>query len=222
MRDLEHLGEDAELYALGGLDDLDRSRVERHVRTCDTCARRLGEAESTILRLIEDGAALDSPTRAGTTSARSTARTFIARPPAWIVAVAAAFVLGLLPWGALLIRDRGASDSVRPGSIPAPALAAMLTSHFAHVPFERRAPHAPAGKAIYARGGGWLYVIVAPGRTALGVAIVVDGRRRTVASIAPGSRTRSAFIARAGRVERVDLLERGAPVASARLVYATP
>ena len=222
MRDLEHLGEDAELYALGGLDDLDRSRVERHVRTCDACARRVGEAESTILRLIEDGASPDSSVRVGAAPQRSTSRPFIARPPGWIVAVAAAFVLGLLPWGAVLIRDRDASDSVRPGLAPAPALAAMLTGHFAHVPFERRAPHAPAAKAIYAPGGGWLYVIVAPGPTALGVAVVVDGKRRTVASIAPGSQTRSAFIARAGRVERVDLLERGAPVASARLVYATP
>ena len=54
MREIEHVNEDAELYALGTLGALDAARIERHVRTCDECARRVAQAEATVLRLIDD------------------------------------------------------------------------------------------------------------------------------------------------------------------------
>ena len=56
MRDVEHVNEDAELYVLGALGDLESARVERHVRVCEECAARVGEASATILRLIESDA----------------------------------------------------------------------------------------------------------------------------------------------------------------------
>ena len=43
-----HIGERAELYALGSLDSAERTVVERHVRICLECANRVRAAEGTI------------------------------------------------------------------------------------------------------------------------------------------------------------------------------
>jgi anti-sigma factor RsiW len=43
-----HIGELAELYVLGSLDDQERAAVERHVRACLECANRVREAEETV------------------------------------------------------------------------------------------------------------------------------------------------------------------------------
>src|SRR5579864_7164998 len=87
----EHLGEDAELYALGTLGEVERGRVERHVLTCDECAARVGEAEAVVLALIQ-------PERANAPALPSRAPAFAGRPR-WIGAVAAAVVAGLFAWG---------------------------------------------------------------------------------------------------------------------------
>jgi anti-sigma-K factor RskA len=43
-----HIGDLAELYALGSLDEQERVTVERHVRACVECANRVREAEETM------------------------------------------------------------------------------------------------------------------------------------------------------------------------------
>jgi hypothetical protein len=43
-----HIGEFAELYALGSLEARKRATVELHVRTCVACANRIRAAEETI------------------------------------------------------------------------------------------------------------------------------------------------------------------------------
>lgn len=207
----DHAGENAELYALGQLNEMEIARLERHARTCDECARRLGEAEATVLRLIESGelpgarpAALDERVRFGA----------VPRVPwGWLAAVAAAFVLGLLPWG------MGALRAPEPSQTSQLAMNAMLAGHFVHAPFAPLVPNAPQAKVVYAREGGWLYVIVGPFAQPLDVVAIAGGKASTIASIAPGASVRAAFVSLAGRVESVQLRERGAPIASARVVY---
>ncbi len=131
----DHIGENAELYALGQLGELESSRVERHARTCDACAKRLGDAEATVLRLIESGdvaserpAELDGRVR------------FAGAPPrAWIAAVAAAFLIGLLPWAVTTMRH----SDVSTGSNQQLAMNAMLAGHFLHTPVAGLVPGAP-------------------------------------------------------------------------------
>ncbi len=43
-----HIGELAELFVLGSLDDRERAVVERHVQTCLQCANRIRDAEETV------------------------------------------------------------------------------------------------------------------------------------------------------------------------------
>jgi hypothetical protein len=208
-----HVGDLAELYALGELGDLDRARVERHAAGCDDCVRRLGEAEATVLRLIESEA---MPVRRPANLDRRIR--FAARPlrlAPWIAAVAAAFVIGLLPWGLSSLRDRGAPP---PGEQQV-AMNAMLHGHFLHTQFVASAPGAPAAKAIYARDGSWLYVLVAPGPDPLQIAVGTGAVQTIAATLPASSQVRSAYLERPGPAKVVRLLDRGNVVASATIVY---
>ena len=99
------------------------------------------------------------------------------------------------------------------------AATAMLAGHFNHAALRALRPDAPSAKVVYPREGGWLYVLLAPGKTALDVAVVTGSARQTVASLAPSDRTRTVFVRYPGRVNDVELLEDGVPVARARVVY---
>lgn len=209
MRD-DHVGESAELYALGELDDLESARVERHARTCEPCARRLGEAEETVLQLVESGempAQRPAPLDRRIRFAQPASRT-----PAWIAAVAAAFVIGLLPWGVTVTQRPAAGTSQA-------AIDAMLAGHFAHAPFAPLRAGVPSAKVVYAREGGWLYVLVAAGREPLDVATIATGHSTVVATLAPSGATRAAFIKVPDHPESVELLSAGVPIARAKIAY---
>ncbi|MBV8283975.1 MAG: zf-HC2 domain-containing protein [Candidatus Eremiobacteraeota bacterium] len=204
----EHAGEAAELYALGQLSPQEREQFDRHVRECAQCAARVGEAEATVLRLIEaDAANGATPLRAPWRPAPKP------RYAAWMTAVAAALVLALLPWGWYFWGPRAAT--------PAEQLAAtaMLNGHFLHaalVPVDANAPHA---KVIYARDGGWFYVLAGAAKDPLDVVLISNGTRTPVATIAPGDLTRGAFVRENRRYDAIELDDGATPVASAKLVY---
>jgi hypothetical protein len=210
----DHIGESAELHALGQLGELESSRIEKHARTCDACAKRLGEAEAAVLHLIESGSVASAP------PVELDRRIRFAKPQpprAWIAAVAAAFLLGLLPWGVAELRRPPTADSSQQL-----AMNAMLAGHFLHTPFMALVAGAPPAKVIYPREGGWLYVLAGPASQTLDVVAVAGTKRTTIASIPPGTAARGAFITIAQRVGTVQLLANGKPIASARIVYAAP
>jgi hypothetical protein len=209
MRD-DHIGDNAELYALGELDELEAARVERHARACAACSSRLGDAEATVLQLVEAGGVATTMPEALDRRVR-----FVQPAPAtrgWLAAVAAAFVLGLLPWGWTMTQQHAGSAQ--------PAVDAMLIGHFSHAPLLPLQPGAPPAKVIYAREGGWIYVLAGAGTSSLDVATVTAGRTAVVAALAPSGTTRAAFVNVAGRVDAVELLENGKPIAAAHIAYA--
>lgn len=211
-----HIHEDAELYALGALDELEQARVERHAGVCDACAKRLGEAEATVLQLIEGGEMTDRAPKLDHHVRSVPPNT---HAPAWVAAIAAAFLIGLLPWVITSLRQRAAVESVHQQQL---AMRAMLAGHFVDTPFVSRRPGAPAAKVVYAREGGWLYIIVAPGSSLLDVVVVARGRAAKVASLPASTAVRSAFVNQPTRVEMVELRDRGVPVAIAQIVYVSP
>lgn len=201
-----HVGEDAELYALGQLDDAARETVERHVRVCAECARRVGDAEFTVLQLIE----------ADSSDVPAALRPFRANGSApawrWAAAIAAAFLLGLIPWLTTLRTAAPPAQQV--------AMTAMLHSHFQHTQFVADAPGAPAAKVIFGRTGGWIYVLAAPGIAPLSVVTLAGGARTTVATLAPATQTRAVFIPLQGRIDAVLLLDGTRQLAHANVVFA--
>ncbi len=162
----QHLGDLAELHALGTLEPHERASVESHVAACASCARALGTAEATVAALDDAFVAeVDVPEALGrriATSAR-VAEAMRSRPlhasrfPRSFIAAAAAVVLAVgLAGGALLQRSAQLRDAAHDSAI----VATIATSHFNHASFIARNQAAPVSKVLYARDGRWLYVLI--------------------------------------------------------------
>ena len=146
-----HIGENAELYALGVLDERTRALVDAHASNCEACAARLGEAERTIALIEEDAGVPASLDRRMRTAFERPRR---GRFPGGVAA--AAFVLGALP---SLWFWNGAHEARAFNDGHAAALQAMVSSHFAHAQFTPLVSEAPSAKLIYARTGRWIFVV---------------------------------------------------------------
>lgn len=209
MKVSEHIDELAELYALGTLSPEQRVLVDAHARVCEACAARLGQAEETVAKLVEQrspSAALD----------RRIHGIFVARSPSrWSALIAAAFVVGLLPSIALWSNQIGtrARDAERGAAVQA-----MVTSHFAHSPFTPLAPDAPKAKLIYSRGGDWRFIIAQTGHP-YDVAAQIDDRIISVGSLHVSGDAAELFISHAPRARVFLLLDRARPVARVTLPY---
>lgn len=152
MNTHEHIGELAELYAIGALDDAERAAVDAHVQSCEECSRSLGEAEALIAETIAER----EPPRALDARVRKAFASRTAAPPRWGALVAAAFVIGLLP-GLLfagLYRPAAPFQADRDR-----AISAMVNSHFSHAPFIAIASDAPKAKVLYARTARWRFFV---------------------------------------------------------------
>jgi hypothetical protein len=153
---MNHIDEEAELYALGMLEDDERARVDEHLATCEPCSVRVGEAEAAVAALVDS------------TQQRKAERR-IAR---WPIAVAAAFAVaaaGLLAQNVSLHAAVGTDGAL---------LATMVNSHFDHIQFQAPDGAALPAKAIYERHGKW-YEILADGTPAWHVVFVrPDGSRQ--------------------------------------------
>jgi hypothetical protein len=187
MASESHIGDLAELYAAGALDDRDRASVEAHIARCPECLRRTGEAEEVILALerrfkIRDN--FDSGAEPLTLTRRST--------PFWtILAVAAALVVGFL--------------------IPHPAVRqnlatlAMIQSHFSHAQFGGEGPSA---KVVYARDRSWYYVLV-EGSHRYDVYGIRAGQAQLLGSTQAAGPTSDLFVKTARQFDAVELRENG-------------
>ncbi len=160
-----HLGDDAELYALGALEPDERVLVDAHVATCAACARTLAAAAATVAALddafIEQ---IEPPARLGAriaASARAAAPRRIGqrmnRPLSSDLAMAASLILALGVGGGAIVEH---AAGVRQAANDSAVLATIATSHFLHVSLTARESAAPVSKAIYGRDGTWLYVVI--------------------------------------------------------------
>lgn len=193
-----HIGESAELYAAGALDAGERAAVEAHVSSCAECARRVGEAEETVLALERD-VRVDPLAFAVAAPLRLRRR----EVPAWWlpVAAAAALIVGMVLPDLFAQRE--------------PATLAMIRSHFNHAQFS--GPNAPPAKVIYARDRSWYYVIV-EGSHRYGVYGIHDGRGIEIGTTEPKGATSELFVRDGLPLDRVELRngERAIEAASIR------
>ena len=151
-----HIGDDAELYALGVLGDAERIALDAHLAQCGECRRRVGEAEETLLEMDRHVALQDPPADLAERLRAGRRPRAVSSGFSWY-ALAAAFLIGLLPstWFVTSTMQTKRSESLHSA-----ALLAMVRSHFAHAQFTA-APGGPDAKVIFARNGSWLYIIVA-------------------------------------------------------------
>ena len=218
-----HVGEQAELFALGALEPHERAAVEAHVRDCGRCSAALGRAEATIaalgdatVPLVEAPPRLAERLRVSAAAAVAGGRndTAVARLRGWY-AVAALFLIGVFVTGSVvenvrLRRGLAADDH---------AFATIATSHFLHVGFNGSVP----AKVLYARDGTWAYVIVAVPDCRCRVVTHGDGAAHDYGTPQRHGTTETLFVAGFERLRSLALIdERGAVLATAALSYAAP
>ena len=212
----DHLGENAELYPLGLLDDDAVSDVERHISLCSACAQRVAQARSVAVALA---AALPvaSPSPALERRLRESARLQLraAKPGAIIfrfaLAAAVALILLGLGWQTLVLHQRLKAEDV--------ALVTMVHSHFNHVSMAPESANPVAAKILYARDGSWIYVIAdEPGDSLHAIAEMATGTVDLGALTSTGE-TASLLVRPRGRIESITLQRAGTNVAAARLTY---
>jgi hypothetical protein len=156
---MNHIDQEAELYALGMLGDGERARVEEHLAACTPCTMKIGAAEAAVAALIDS----------------SQQRPLQRRRAWWPAAVAAAFAVaagGLLGQNIAMHGELGSDGAM---------LATMVNSHFNHAQFLTPSGAPMAAKAIYDRHGKW-YEILADGTPAWHVVFIrPDGTRDSAA-----------------------------------------
>lgn len=205
MRDSvnDHLGEDAELYALGMIPER-RDQIEAHLRGCAECAERVRAAEEIGALLAAALPPVPEATNVVPLRARG--------PRGWWPLVAAAAVV-LVVGGTSVVRERAAESQL---AYTDTALIAMANAHFLHVTLAGR-PGVIA-KAIYARDGAWCYVVadgVPPGSHVL----VTQGGVRRDLGVLTGARPATLFVRGTGRIAEFAIVADGLTEASGVPTY---
>ena len=154
---MSHIDGEAELYALGMLDDAERARVELHLTTCDACTALVGRAEEAVASLVD-----------------ATQRVPVAKRAWWPMAAAASFAVAA---GALLAQNVMLHGALTHDGM---LLDTLVTAHFDHEQFSTPAGGPVDAKAIFERHGRW-YEILTSGTPAWHIVLVhTDGAREAV------------------------------------------
>jgi hypothetical protein len=221
----DHIGDDAELYALGMLGDARIIEVDAHVASCVDCARRLGEAEDTAAALA---AATPRVEPTGALGARIAAIADRGSPPVapsrtvslprstWFAGLAAAAALVLALCGAFY-RNVTLGDALTAQRM---AVATMVHAHFLHASMTvTPAGGSLAAKVVYARDGSWLYVLVDHPGGPIDVRITVAGSRSDAGRAIASGDTATLFVRPPAKPQTVELTRDGVVVATVTLTY---
>jgi anti-sigma factor RsiW len=214
----DHVGDDAELYPLGLLDDDETRALERHILECTVCAERVAQAQLVSVSLA---AALPSVVpspdlgrRLHESLAAPGALRRATRPfPLARLALAAAFVLAFvgLGWQTLTLRTHLAADDL--------ALVTIVHSHFNHVSMTPQSLDPVAAKVLFARDGSWIYVIAdKPGGPLRAVGLSSAGTR-DFGSLIESGESAALLVHPTERILSLTLERAGVPVATAALAY---
>jgi hypothetical protein len=215
---MEHIDENAELYALGSLDDLERIRVERHVAGCAECAARLQDAENAVANLAEALPAHHAPERLHARLQESI-RPRAPRRMAWRsvpAAMAAALILALIPTWVAVDRSRNAVGAMRQDE---QALAMLASAPFHHAQFMSPRKRAMDAKVLYGMRGDWYYVVVMHPKANMQVAYVHGGKMEMLGHVAMHGESGTLYLPVNHKMDELALLLDNKVVADAHLVY---
>ena len=227
-----HIGELAELYALGVLEPQEFGSIDAHIAGCAGCARALGDAEATVAALGDAFVPqLEPPERLGSRiaasaqsvapfSPRAATAARRARPPGvapGLLATAAALLLAVgVGGGALVERSADVREAARDSSV----LATLATSHFNHVSLVSHTTSAPAAKVLYGRDGAWFYVVVDSATCDCRVIAASRAGRHDLGKPEVRGTTATLFVRNIPRPISLDLVDAsGSVIAGAPLVY---
>jgi len=209
----EHVGENAELYALGALDDFTRTAIDRHGAGCLECTRLLGSAEEHVARMAaaepsrELPAILRQRLRLHAPSAR-------AGWPAW-TALAAALLLATVPSAYFWQQTRVLHEAM---SVHADAMDRLAGSSVRSATFTPMTGGATA-RVMYAPDGSWYVVLVRGASAALDVAWMHDGRRTMLGTARSYGDLAMLYLPKSHRMDQLALVDGPRVVAEAQLAF---
>ena len=184
---MNHLDDDAELYALGLTDRERGAEIEAHVAACEPCRTRVVAAEAAAASLAAALPPMPAavPHRAWWTTAATAA--------AVVFAATTAFASNTAHNASAQLAQTDA------------ALGAIASSHFAHTTLTAGRPGVVA-KALYARDGAWLYVVVENAPRGAHVVVRNAAASRDLGALDAG--TPSTLFARAtGRADEITIVD---------------
>lgn len=210
---MNHIGESAELYALGALDDADAVAVRAHLPTCAQCREAVQRASQVVTALSEP-ATLQQPSdplRARILSAAS--REPVSARRTWFLSgiasglAAAAILIALIR----VLLPSSSGDEV--------ALQTLVHSHFSHVAFAAK-PGAPAAKLLYGRHGEWIFVIADDARPLHVLLGTSPGNARDVGALRKRGNVETLYLANPPPFTYAYLADRHGPLTQARPAFA--
>lgn len=217
----EHIGDRAELYALGAVDESERATIERHLLGCLSCAELVGSAERDVALIASMESRREAPSElAGRINQMlqvNRASTFPRgdrQPWALATALAAALVLGLLPSAYLWSQNRALHGAMLAQS------AAMERLAGDHRSATFRAMYAsPPAEVMYAPDGSWYFVVVRGASRPLAVAWMHDGERTMLGSAIPRGNLAMLYLPKSHRMDRLALMDGTRVIAEATLSW---
>lgn len=218
---IEHIDDSAELYALGSLDDLERTRVERHAAQCIQCAARLREAENAVAALAQAQAVpLHAPPPSLQRRLDASLKHGPRAPLTWhpfAAGIAAAIVLALIPtWVAV---DRNSALVAMRQDERALARLASADTQIRHAQFMSPHNQAMNARVLYGTRGDWYYVVVMHPRPGMQVAYVHDGRMEMLGRVAAHGESGTLYLPVNHKMDELALLDNGTVVGHAHLLY---
>ncbi|HEY0797954.1 MAG TPA: zf-HC2 domain-containing protein, partial [Candidatus Baltobacteraceae bacterium] len=222
---MDHPQDDLELYALGMLEPSEHKAIDEHVAACPACLQRLVEAEA-VGASLADALVRHAPSRTLASRIAVSAHSIdtSSRPPrgiraGWWMATAAALALFVgAGWQNHRLTTAMHSQDV--------ILATLVHSHFEHVNLTTSDPSSAFGaKALYARDGSWMYLILDHAPPSLHVLATEDASVHDLGEPARSGDVATLFVRPSARITNLDLDLNGVQLATGRLVYgeyATP
>jgi anti-sigma factor RsiW len=224
----DEVTEYAALYALGALDDDLRASIDEHAFACDRCARVLGQAEHDVTVIASTERRHEVPPELAGRIHRMLVREEVPSIPVrrlartrspWVssfAAVAAAFVIGVLPSLYFWQQSRAMHDTMLADSA---AIGRVASMPHRMVAFEEMNGGRAQAKVMYARDGSWYVVLVQDVSKTLQVAWMHDGQRTMLGNAVPHGEVAMLYLPNSHRMDHLALMDGEQIVAVANLAY---
>jgi anti-sigma factor RsiW len=218
----EHIGDSAELYALGALADDERAAIEAHLHECSECACVVASAERDVALIAsmearqpappELGRRIDAIVRTAAMSGGARVKRFAWPLPA---ALAAALVVGLLPSAYFWSQSQVLHREMMTQSA---AVGRLASSPHRTAVFHTAQGDMP-GEVAYAPDGSWYVVVVRGASKSLAVAWMHDGERTMLGSATPRGNLAMLYLPKSHRMDRLALMDGDRVIAEATLSW---
>ena len=211
---MDHIDQDAGLYALGMLDEFESANVRHHIAQCVPCMNLVQNAERVIAQFSEhvpqrepSGALRNRIVNAlrAKEPARRNHFAFLGGALAGVLAAALVLVPGRIGMQSVLTNDDR-------------ALSTLVQSHFNHAAFVATVPGAPSAKVLYGRHAEWLYIVVHDPPRGLQVQMTIGRKRRPLGDLVASGENASILLRDPGMIGDLELVVDGKVVARAHPV----